>query len=303
LSAFADALILTGPTASGKTALALDLAERVGAEVVAMDSMTFYRGMNIGTAKPTAEERARVRHHLIDVLDPWESANVAWWLGRAAEACAEIRGRGKRPLYVGGTPYYLKALLHGLFESPPTDEGLRQRLEEEAATHGNAALHARLAAVDPKLGAKLHANDVRRVVRALEVFELTGKPLGELQQTWDTPPAEIPCVCLEWPREVLYDRIDRRVEAMIAAGWIDEVRGLMAKPMSREAAQAVGYAELIAYLRDGVPLGETVALIQQRTRQFAKRQMTWFRALPTCRPVTGGATVDEVVQELANGTA
>lgn len=296
MSAFADALILTGPTASGKTALALDLAERVGAEILAMDSMTPYRGLDIGTAKPTADERARVRHHLIDVLDPWESANVAWWLGRAAEACAEIRGRGRRPLFVGGTPFYLKALLHGLFESPPSDEGLRQKLEAEAAAHGNAALHARLVAVDPKLGAKLHPNDVRRVVRALEVFELTGRPLGELQQTWDAPPADIPCVCLEWPREVLYDRIDRRVEVMIAAGWVEEVRALMAKPMSREAAQAVGYAELISHLRDGVPLAETVARIQQRTRQFAKRQMTWFRGLPTCRMVPGNATVEEVMR-------
>src|SRR5947209_6864317 len=126
---FRNAIVLTGPTGSGKSAVALELAERVGAEIVAMDSMTLYRGMDVGTAKPTAEDRARVRHHLIDVLDPWESANVAWWLDRAADACADVRARGKRPLFVGGTPFYLKALLHGLFDAPPADPGLRRRLE------------------------------------------------------------------------------------------------------------------------------------------------------------------------------
>ncbi len=268
-----------------------------------MDSMTVYRGLDIGTAKPMAAERARVPHHLIDVLEPHESANVAWWLDRASQACEAIRARGNRPIFVGGTPFYLKALLHGLFESPPSDEALRQRLEAEAAEKGNAFLHAKLTAVDPKLGAKLHANDVRRVVRALEVFELTGSPLSELQRTWDAPPAEIPCVALEWPREVLYERIDRRVEAMIAAGWLDEVRALMAKPMGREASRALGYAELMEHLRGGPTLAETIALIQRRTRQFAKRQLTWFRGLPTCRPVAGGATAEDVLHVLANGTA
>jgi tRNA dimethylallyltransferase len=291
---FSDALILTGPTASGKSALALELAERIGGEIIAIDSMTLYRGLDIGTAKPSAAERARVPHHLIDVLEPHESANVAWWLARSAEAYGGIRARGKRPIFAGGTPFYLKALLHGLFESPPSDAALRQRLEAEAAEKGNAALHSKLAAVDPKLGAKLHANDVRRVVRALEVFELTGTPLSELQQTWDAPPADIPCVVLEWPREVLYERIDRRVEAMIAAGWLDEVRTLMAKPMGREASQAVGYSELIEHLRDGTNLNETIALIQQRTRQFAKRQLTWFRSLKSCCAVPGTVTADEL---------
>lgn len=294
---FADAIVLTGPTASGKTALALELADRLGAEILAMDSMTLYRGLNIGTAKPTREEQSRVRHHLIDLLDPWESANVAWWLDRAAEACADIRSRGKRPLFVGGTPFYLKALLHGLFDAPPSDESLRQQLETEAATHGNESLHAKLAAVDPPLGAKLHANDVRRVVRGLEVFRLTGKPLSSFQETWAAPPAPIPCVALEWPRDVLYDRINHRVEAMIASGWLDEVRTLMAKPMGREASQAVGYAELISHLQTGQPpLEDAIALIQQRTRQFAKRQMTWFRGLPTCRMVPGDANPEDVLR-------
>src|SRR5918995_1297132 len=148
-AAFADALILTGPTGSGKSAVALELAERIGGEIGAMDSRTLYRGLDVGTAKPIAEERARVRHHLIDVLDPWESANVAWWLNRAAEACADIRARDKRPLFVGGTPFYLKAILCGLFDAPPADPDLRRQLEAEAERIGPPALHERLRAVDP----------------------------------------------------------------------------------------------------------------------------------------------------------
>src|SRR5215468_10000536 len=187
MSAFANALILTGPTACGKTALALELAERIGGEIVALDSMTVYRGMDIGTAKPSAAERTRVPHHLIDVLDPWESLTVAWWLAQAETACAEIAARGKRPIFVGGTPFYLKALLHGLFDGPPSDAELRRSLEEEAERDGVVALHARLATVDAKTAARLHPNDVRRVVRALEVHALTGKPISDWQQTWDTP--------------------------------------------------------------------------------------------------------------------
>lgn len=302
MSAFADALILTGPTGGGKTALALALADRVGGEIVAMDSMTVYRGMDVGTAKPTAEDRARVRHHLLDVLDPWESANVAWWLDRAAAAGRDARSRGKRPVFVGGTPFYLKALLHGLFPAPPADEALRRRLEGEAETLGNPALHARLAAVDPKAAARLHPNDVRRVVRALEVYALTGRPISAFQQTWDTPgftdspaagppPADIPCVALDLPRGELYDRIDRRVTAMLAAGWVEEARRLqeLPRPLSREAAQALGYKEWFAHLAGTGPgWAETVRLIQTRTRQFAKRQLTWFRHLRGCRPVPAG---------------
>lgn len=294
MSAFEGALILTGPTACGKSALALELAERIGGEVVALDSMTVYRGMDIGTAKPTAAERARVPHHLIDVFDPWESLTVAWWLAQAEAACADIIARGKRPIFVGGTPFYLKALLHGLFPGPPADEELRRSLEVEAARDGNAALHARLAAVDPKTAARLHPNDVRRVVRALEVHTLTGKPISGWQQTWDTvsfaespeaapPPAQVSAVVLELPREVLYDRINCRVGAMLDVGWLDEVRALRAlpRPLSREARQALGYRELLDWLDRGGDWSETVELIRTHTRQFAKRQLTWFRHLPS----------------------
>ncbi len=309
-SPFANALILTGPTACGKTAVALDLADRIGAEVIAMDSMTVYRGMDIGTAKPTPAERTRTPHHLIDALDPWESATVAWWLRRAEEACEEITRRGKRPLFVGGTPLYLKALLHGLFPGPPADEVVRRRLEDEAAREGNDRLHIRLAAVDPKTASRLHPNDLRRVVRAMEVWELTGKPISTWQQTWDTPAfaaastppaARIPAVVLDLPRPLLYDHINRRVGEMLKAGWVDEVRRLqeLPQPLSREARQALGYGELLHYLTGrGGALEDTAERICTQTRQFAKRQLTWFRHLPACVPVAAGSpdTADRVLR-------
>ena len=298
---FDRALILTGPTACGKTALALDLAERVGAEIVALDSMTVYRGMDIGTAKPSPEERGRVRHHLIDALDPWESATVAWWLELAERACRDITARGLRPLFVGGTPFYLKALLHGLFPGPPADEALRRDLEAEAGRDGNAALHAKLAAVDAKTAARLHPNDVRRVVRALEVHRLTGRPISAWQQTWDTPafaaspeaappPARIPAVVLELPREVLYDRVNRRVGGMLAVGWLDEVKRLrdLPRPLSREARQALGYREMLDFLDNGGAWDDTVERIRIHTRQFAKRQLTWFRSFQGLTPAPAG---------------
>jgi tRNA dimethylallyltransferase len=294
MSPFQRAVILTGPTACGKSALALDLADRIGAEIVALDSMTVYRGMDIGTAKPTLGERSRIPHHLIDVLDPWESLTVAWWLEQAKRVCQEITARGKRPLFVGGTPFYLKALLSGLFDGPPANEQLRRELESQAARDGKASLHTRLAVIDPLSAARLHPNDLRRVVRALEVFILTGKPLSFWQQTWDTPsfstrirgvpqPLNIPTVRLELPRDVLHERINRRVLAMIEAGWLDEVRRLaeLPKPLSREARQALGYRELLAYLEGhGSAWKQTIELIQTHTRQFAKRQLTWFRHFP-----------------------
>lgn len=308
-SPFANALILTGPTASGKSSLALELAERLNAEIIAADSMTLYRGMDIGTAKPSVSDRARVPHHLIDVLDPWESANVAWWLDRAAQCVADIEGRGKRALFVGGTPFYLKALLCGLFESPPTDQELRGRLEAEAAANGVEALHAKLVEVDPESGRRLHANDVRRVVRALEVWHLTGKPLSAWQQQnwWGESGRQFPsgaCLAIDVPRHKLYTRIDRRVEQMFAAGWVDEVHRLreLDRPLGREASQALGYREITAYLERNRSLSETVAEVQLRTRQFAKRQLTWFRALPGLEFCEAKLTFDRWADKMAGLT-
>jgi tRNA dimethylallyltransferase len=297
---FVNALVLTGPTGSGKTGLGLELAERLNAEIVSMDSMALYRGLDVGTAKPTCEERRRILHHLIDVLDPWESASVAWWLERAIACCRAIESRGKRVLFVGGTPLYLKALLYGLFDGPPADPELRRRLTEEAEQVGCQILHERLAQRDPITAARLHPNDLRRIVRALEVWELTGRPISSWQQQWTaagrcpSPAAHHPVLCLDLPREELYARIDARVHQMIVAGLVEEVRALrqLPRPLSREAAQALGYREMVAYLDRQATLDETIARIQTRSRNFAKRQLSWFRHLPECRLVSKELTFD-----------
>jgi tRNA dimethylallyltransferase len=289
---FHDVLVLTGPTGSGKSALALELAGPLDAEIVCMDSMTLYRGMDVLTAKPSAADRARVPHHLLDVLHPSEPASVAWWLEQAARCVEDIRGRGKQALFVGGTALYLKALLHGLFDGPPADLALRGRLEEEARANGPEALHARLAAVDPASAARIHANNVRRVVRALEVHALTGKPMSEHQAQWQQPVAPFPdrCLCVELPRDELYRRIDARVLRMMDEGLPDEVRRLraMVPPPGREASQALGYKELFDWLDGRTTREEAITEVQTRSRQFAKRQMTWFRHLDGCRLVPPG---------------
>jgi tRNA dimethylallyltransferase len=295
---FQNALILTGPTGSGKTERALRLADRWGAEIVSMDSMALYRGMDIGTAKPTGEQRGRVPHHLIDVLEPWESASVAWWLDQAAACCRDIEARGKRVMIVGGTALYLKALLHGLFDGPRADKDLRQRLEAEAARDGTASLHSRLARVDPTAAARLHPNDLRRVVRALEVWELTGRPISTWQTQWARESAQkgpskdrstLPrAFWLELPRTELYARIDTRVKRMFAAGLVEEAANLrrLPHPLSKEASQALGYQEVFAHLDGQATLAETVRLVQTRSRNFAKRQLTWFRHLPGCQSLS-----------------
>jgi tRNA dimethylallyltransferase len=288
---FRDVLVLTGPTGCGKTRLGVALAERLGAEIVSMDSMALYRGMDIGTAKPGPDERRRVPHHLIDVLDPWESASVAWWLEQAAACCRDIRARGYQVLFVGGTPLYLKALLRGLFRGPPADPDLRRRLEAETELHGRQTLYDRLARLDPVTATRLHPNDLRRVIRALEVQELTGKPMSAWQTQWtgDRPTSpRHPVLWLDRPRAELYARIDARVLQMIEAGLVEEARTLrrLPRPISKEAGQALGYKEMFEYLDGRTTREETVVRIQTRSRNFAKRQLTWFRHLPECRAVS-----------------
>jgi tRNA dimethylallyltransferase len=307
---FANALVLTGPTGSGKTRLGIELALRLNAEIVSMDSMAVYRRMDIGTAKPRAREREEVRHHLVDALEPWESASVAWWLRQAAACCLDIERRGKQILFVGGTPLYLKALCFGLFDGPPADTALRQRLQSEAETLGGAELHRRLTSVDPQAAARLHPNDLRRVIRALEVFELTGQPISASQSQWqkaDVPPPHSPFLTphscshashsspvlwLDLPRPVLYDRINRRVDEMFTAGLVEEVRALreLEHPLSSEAGQALGYKEVFAHLEGREDLAETIERVKTRSRNFAKRQITWFRHLPGCQSVTSQLT-------------
>jgi tRNA dimethylallyltransferase len=293
---FQNACILTGPTGSGKSALALEAAERLGAEIISMDSMALYRGMDIGTAKPAETERRRVPHHLIDVLEPWESSSVAWWLNQAASACRAIEARGHKVLLVGGTPLYLKAVLRGLFDGPPADLSLRARLTSEAEQAGTEALHRRLAGADPVTAARLHSRDLRRIVRALEVWELTGRPISAWQTQWSQRQGESSnnegkeiarVLCLELPRDELYERINSRVQQMFDRGLVNEVRALrqLPHPLSREASQAVGYKEVFQLLDGHASLEETIAEVQMRSRNLAKRQLNWFRHLPECFPI------------------
>ncbi len=298
------AIYLTGPTAVGKTAVGVALARRLGAEVIALDSMTLYRGMDIGTAKPTLAEREEIRHHLIDVLDPWESASVAEYRRWALAAVSGVEACGKRALFVGGAALYLKALLRGLFAGPGADPARRQALEEEADRLGDAALHARLAALDPATAARLHPHDRRRVVRALEVIAATGQALSQLQHEHNQPaPAGVAVFALARPRAELCARIDGRVEAMFADGLVAEVSALRAgaRPPGPVAAQGVGYREVLDHLSGRVALEETVARVQVRTRQFAKRQATWFRGLVEVRswPVCSDESPAACVERLA----
>ncbi|MGQ0634214.1 MAG: tRNA (adenosine(37)-N6)-dimethylallyltransferase MiaA [Planctomycetaceae bacterium] len=280
---------LAGPTAVGKTAISLELAGRLGAEIVALDSMTLYRGMDLGTAKPDLAARQRVPHHLLDILDPADEFSVAEYVAAARDVCSEIVSRGQTPLFVGGTGLYLRGILRGVFQGPPADWAIRRRWQDLAHEQGAAALHAQLDRVDPTLARKLHPNDIRRVIRGLEVHELTGQPLSELQRQPPLPEAERPrhVYWLAPPRAWLHARIDQRVCEMFQSGLVDEVRRLLAspRPLGRTARQALGYKEVFDHLERGVPLESTVALIQTRTRQFAKRQHTWFRHLVECQPV------------------
>lgn len=303
---------LAGPTASGKTAVGIELAQRLGAEILCLDSMTLYRGMDIGTAKPTADEQARCPHHLLDLIDPNQEFSVAEYLTSAENVCRTLLPRNTIPLFVGGTGLYLRSMLRGVFSGPPADWTIRHRREAEAAQHGENWLHDQLEKFDAASAARLHPHDLRRVIRALEVFELTGRPLSEQQQQPPLPIDQRPqhVYWLSLPRETLYDRIDRRVEAMFAAGLLNEVRELWKSSPSfgRTARQALGYKEVIDWLEASGDLSATsppqsvVAEIQTRTRQFAKRQMTWFRNLEECRAIEVGVSESpaEVADRIAN---
>lgn len=313
-----DCWYLTGATASGKSSAGIELAERLGAEIISLDSMAVYCGMDIGTAKPTAEQQSRVVHHLVDVVPPTEDYSLSSYIDAAHEAIAKIRAAGKVPLFVGGTPLYLKSLLRGVYQGPPADWEFREQIEQELQTLPLEVLHERLSVIDPLAASKLHPNDKRRIVRALEVFRLTGVPLSHQQMQFDEgQPAEAMRVfVLQWPREELHARIEARVDQMFAHGLVDEVRGLLKTHgnLSRTAYQAVGYREVIDYLRAAgeapadpehpvtapLTLAQCIEHVKVRTRQFARRQETWFRSLSECTfvPQVDGKSAVTIAEEL-----
>ena len=274
---------IVGTTASGKSALALELARRDPTiEIVSVDSMQVYRGMDIGTAKPTPAERAEVRHHLIDIADPWDDFTVAWFAREARRAVAEIAARGHRALLVGGTGLYLRAVVDDL-QVPGRYPEVRAELEADPDTVG---LHRRLRGLDPVAAGRMEPTNRRRVIRALEVTLGSGRPFSSYGPGLDVyPPSRFHLVGVRLPHEVVARRIAARYEQQMAAGFLDEVRRLLAHPrgMSRTARQALGYRELIAHLEGGVSLDEALELAVRRTRRFARRQASWFRRDPRIR--------------------
>ncbi len=287
---------IIGPTASGKSELAMALARRLGGDILSVDSMQVYRGINVGTAKPSAQEQRDVRHHVIDVVDPDQPFTAARFVELADAAIADAASRNVPLIAVGGTPLYFKVLFEGMFEGPGADEAVRARLR----TLPNGELHRRLTEADPAAAARIHVNDTRRLVRALEVIELTGKPISSLQTDWESPVARHPAkwIGLAWDKDALNRRINARVKAMLVAGWADEVRALLTRypTLSKTAAEATGYAELIEHVRGNLSLNDASEQIKIATRQLARRQMKWFKRFPNVQWVPGDRAVEENVQ-------
>lgn len=300
-----DAWYLTGATASGKSKVALELAGRINAEIVSLDSMALYRDMDIGTAKPSHNERERVPHHLLDIVNPNADFSLSEYVTAAHAAVREINSRGKQALFVGGTPLYLKSLLRGVYQGPPADWEFRQQIEDELQTVPIEALHERLQIIDPLAAAKLHPRDKRRIIRALEVFRATGQPLSHRQTQFDEgrPAERCRVFVLSWPRPILHQRISARVDQMFAAGLVAEVQAVVAKygTLSRTAAQAVGYGEVLEFLNGTQPdERECHERVKAGTRQFARRQETWFHSLSECTwvPLVDGPTAGDVAGEI-----
>jgi tRNA dimethylallyltransferase len=275
-------VFLVGPTAVGKSAVALELAQLIEVEIVSADSMQVYRGMDIGTAKPTAAEQALVPHHLIDVCEVSEVFDAKQFIKMASQVIDNIHARGRKAMVVGGTGLYVRALRHGLFEGPSRNEKLRERLEKMSA----AQLFEELERLDPATAKRIDRHNPRRLVRALEVFHETGQPISKLQKEWGREENSNTVVLMGFmlnrDRKDLNARVERRIDQQIASGWLDEVRQLRKKGLEKNATalQAAGYRELVAHLRGELSLAEAVTLIKTRTRQLAKRQLTWFRREP-----------------------
>lgn len=291
-------LVICGATASGKTSLAVECAKRLNGEVISCDALLVYRGLNIGTAKPTREEMGGIEHHLIDVADPTDGFTVHDFERLALDAVADISARGKVPVLCGGTGFYLNAVLfQSGFGNAAADEGVRAKYNAIAAEKGKEYLHGLLQEVDAESAAILHPNDVKRVVRALEIYELTGKKKSD-QQDGRVPRFPYEAFAFDYPREVLYERIDRRAAQMFEEGLVEEVRGLLASvPENAQCMQAIGYKEVVEGLKNGDNQSTMRDIVQKNTRNYAKRQLTFFKKLPNLHWLTpSDAAVEEVIK-------
>jgi tRNA dimethylallyltransferase len=275
-------IVICGPTGIGKTAVGIQLAEKLDGEIISADSMQIYRCMDIGTAKPTADEQSRIPHHMIDIVDPDENFDAVRFAEMARDKVMQLHQRGVMPLVVGGTGLYIKALLQGLFQSNPVDPKTRERLMKEAVENGSGILYDRLKRVDPDTADRLHPNDSHRIIRALETIESTGRSISEHQQAhgFADEPFNALKICLQIDRQKLYDRIDQRVDFMIEAGFVDEVKKLLGMDYSADlkSMQSIGYRHMSDFLEGRLSWDECVRTLKRDTRRFAKRQFTWFGA-------------------------
>ncbi len=281
-------ILILGVTASGKGKLAFDLAKESNAEIISVDSMKVYRRMDIGTAKPTKEAREQIQYHMIDVVEPSEAFNVGSFYEQTLEAINQIKSRGKNVIAVGGTGLYIKALLEGLFDGAGSDESIRQKLHERIEKEGQLKLYNELLQIDPVAAERINQNDTKRIIRALEVFQLTGKPISSYQKQWtnfDNESTSSPngldwtIIGLRRAKEEESGRINQRVKKMVLDGLVDEVKSLLneEKPLSKQAQAAIGYAEIISHLNGDIDLKEATELIKKNTRKLAKSQRTWFK--------------------------
>jgi len=302
--------VLTGPTACNKTEIGFTVAQKTRGEIISADSMLFYRGMDIGTAKPSLDMRELVPHHFIDIIDPWESYSVGRYVDDVESLIDTADSKDRKFLIVGGSPLYVKGLVDGIFNGPEADWDIRRDLEELADEKGNQYVHDILQKIDPDKAVELHPNNLRRIIRAIEVYRITGKPVSELQEEYKLTRKsyQFNILCIAREREDIYRRINERVEIMFDKGLVDEVQSLLDNPggLSKQAKQALGYKEIIQYLDGGLTLDDAKEMVKQSTRRFAKRQMTWFRRFPDVQwleteELEGPESISDEIITLLNG--
>jgi tRNA dimethylallyltransferase len=295
-------ILILGVTASGKGKLAFELAKELGGEIISADSMKVYKGMDIGTAKPPLKVREQIPWYLIDVAEPWEAFSVAKFLELANQRIEQIRSADKPVIVVGGTALYIKSLLYGLFKGPGSDEQIRGQLKQKMQNESSQALHEELASLDPETAQRVHPNDAKRIIRGLEVYKLTGKPISSFKQQWDESKiVDWKIIGLHREKSVENHRINMRVKKMMDEGLVDEVKTLLSKPkpLSKQAKAAIGYSEIIDYLENKMDLEKTVERIKINTRRLAKHQRTWFKRFTSVNwlDIDENQTKNEILQK------